>query len=376
MKIGIITITGEMNYGNSFQNYAVIKTLNRLGATAQTVITEYSLPEYFRLKKRGDFKLKPFLKSYGRIVLKYKMIIPFFFRKLKFRIFNLKYLNLSKKKNFELSPIDCNDYDLYVFGSDQIWNFSLDRMRSGIDYYTGDFSPNVKKIAYSASIGINYIPDECSEKVRENLNRFSAISVRENSGREILDTLLEKSVCVTVDPTLMLDCGEWLKIAKKPHFFGKNKRFILTYFLGEYSDEIIRFAKKIAQKYNCEIVDLCSEWSLLSKRDRKGYYSFSPNEFLWLVSNCEIMLTDSFHGSVFSMIFEKPFRCFERNQEGIADMSSRTQTLFNAFNIENWCVGDVSEDINNVFYKDYSNVNQILNQKRQEAYDYLKGALS
>ncbi|MGN1420910.1 MAG: polysaccharide pyruvyl transferase family protein [Eubacterium sp.] len=375
MKTGIITITGEMNYGNSFQNYAVVKVLENLGVSAETVKTEYGLSEYFRMKKQGNFKLKPFLKFYGRILIKHKMFISYLFRRLKFNFYNRRFLNLSKKRNFELSPVDSNKYDAYIFGSDQIWNFTLGRMCNSVEYFTGGFAPDVKKIAYSASIGVDYIPEKYIEKVRENLNDFSAISVREDKGKEILDPLLEKPVCVTVDPTLMLDKSEWQKISKKPNFFSKNKKFILTYFLGEYSDELIKYVKKTAEKLDCEIIDLCSEWSYSHKREKKKYYAFSPREFLWLIDNCQVMFTDSFHGSVFSIIMDKPFRCFERREDGIVNMSSRMDTLFSTFKINDWCVGDINESIDNILFKDYSNVQSILTEKREFAYDYLKGAL-
>lgn len=376
MKTGIITITGEMNYGNSFQNYAVIKVLENLGVSAETVKTEYSLPEFLKQKKLGIFESKNYLRFYGRIIIKQKIFVNYLIRLLKFKLYGYRHLNLSKKRNSEINPVNLENYDALVFGSDQIWNFTWGgRICNGIDFFTGGFAPDVKKIAYSASIGTDYIPEEYIEKVQKNLNNFSTISVREDKGKEILDPLLEKPVCVTVDPTLMLDKNEWQKIARKPHFFSKNKKFILTYFLGEYSDELIEYINKISEKLDCDIIDLCSEWSYSYKREKKRYFSFSPEEFLWLIDNCQIMFTDSFHGSVFSIIMEKPFRCFKRHQNGVANMSSRMDTLFNTFKINDWCVGDINESIDNILFKDYSNVQSILTEKREFAYDYLKGAL-
>lgn len=376
MNAGIITITGETNYGNSLQNYAVVKVLNKLNINARTVKTEYSLPEIIQLKKTGNLDLKHYIKFNVKLALVHKMLLYKIIRRGKFRRYNKKYINLSKKYTVETAPVCDNNYDIYVFGSDQIWNFNWGgRLCEGIEFFTGGFADGVKKVAYSASLGADTVPTEYVKTLAENLNDFSAISVREQKGVEILESIVDKKIHLTPDPTLMLEKREWLDIAKKPLFFNGNKKYVLTYFLGDYSQERIDYIQKIADSRNLEIVDLCGEWDFLKKRNKRSYYSFSPQEFIWLINNSEIMFTDSFHGCVFSILMNKNFRCFNRQVENEANMSSRMDTLFKMFGIENWCVADLNEKSEDVFFCNYSQVEETLNCERKKAYDYLKGAL-
>ena len=105
-----------------------------------------------------------------------------------------------------------------------------------------------------------------------------------------------------------------------------------------------------------------------------AHYMTTPDEFIWLVHHCQLMLTDSFHGSVFSILFGKPFRSFTRKDNNL-DMGSRLDTLFGSLGIDDWCRGSVQEDPDHIFYKDYASVPAVLERERQFALDYLKNAL-
>lgn len=367
MKVNVITITGESNYGNSLQNCAVINVLNNLGCDARTIKTEYE-PDFSKPCKKN-------LKIYTKLALKIKNY-HWYKRQVKFKKFSNKYLNKTSKTYSESLPLPVNDCDAIVFGSDQIWNFAaLERMKNGVSFYTGGFDFDGLKIAYSASLGANGIPADFCDTVSKNLSSFAAISVREQNAKSVVENLTDKSVAVTIDPTLMLDRSQWLKIAKKPKYVRKGERFILTYFLGAQPDSVKNFVASVSKKYNLRAISLQSEWTEQCDIADVDIYSTSPDEFLWLVANCDIMFTDSFHGSVFSIINDKPFRFFDRNTYYVGDMSSRLDTLFDKFKIGSWCRGNVDENIDNVFYKDYSNVNNTLSKERAYALSYLKNAL-
>lgn len=368
MKIGIITITGEANYGNSLQNYAVEQTLKKIGVHAKTLKTDCVPKNNFLSKNRIKTILKVILRR-GSYCRNYRL--------LRFSGFSNKYLEKSKELYSETLPQKKKmDYDYLCFGSDQIWNFTWGgKLCDGINFYTGGFSPDIPKIAYSASIGTDHIPEEYQQTFIQNVGKFKAISVREEKAKEILNELMDKEVVVTVDPTLMLDKAEWLKIADKPKYIKKKDKFVLTYFLGDLEDRVQNFINKAAEQNGLKIINLNNEWLPLDQIKNPSHMVTDPSEFVWLIANCAMMITDSFHGCVFSILMDKPFRCFDRVENGVESMSSRMDTLFSKFGISDWCRGDISEPIDNLFYKDYSNVQDVLEKERKFAFDYLKGAL-
>lgn len=363
MKAGIVTITGESNYGNRLQNYAVCTVLKKINVLSETFYDSGKLVS--RLKKS--------LKMIVKKMLGYKSYC-YSRRWQRFCHFDSKKINICNCNINLPNRLPQAKYDYIVCGSDQIWNFHFYKMKNCIKFFGGEFAPKEKRIAYSASIGSENIPDECTADFIRLVQEMKAISVREENARDVIKTLTGRDVPVTVDPTLMLNKSEWLEIAKKPKYVKKNERFILTYFLGEYSSEVEAYITKISKTYKLRVIDLYSEYMELSKIKNKDYFCTDPSEFIWLISNCELVMTDSFHGCVFSMIMDKPFRCFSR-MDSESNMSSRMDTLFKKFNVSDWCIGDINEDIEHVFYKDYSGFESTLKKEQDFAYDYLKGAL-
>lgn len=393
-KAGIVTITDGSNYGNNLQNYAVIQVLKKLGYDAYTIKTDYEYSffgQLFRKIKRfinssnsvgvsSDNALSsPVISNDSNTVQNYsktskiKSMLLTNYRAVRFSDFSNKYLCKSHEKCIEASPVINNEYDILVFGSDQIWNFTLNRIKNAPDYYCGNFAPQINKIAYSASVGVDYIPDEFKELFKNSVSKFNAISVREESGQAALSNLNLNSL-VTLDPTLMLDCDEWMKIAKKPKYIN-NKSFILTYFLGDVSSETETFISSISEKYNLDIVNLTMDWVAYSKINNKQHFVTSPSEFVWLVNHCDLVLTDSFHACAFSIIMDKPFRFFQRKQAGLEKMNSRIQTLAGKLCIDEWFVGDTTEPLENVFYKDYTKLKYNLDNEREFSLSYLENAL-
>ena len=190
-------------------------------------------------------------------------------------------------------------------------------------------------------------------------------------GAQIIQNLTGRSVPVVLDPTMLLTEQAWTALEKKPNYKVK-KQFLLTYFLGALSRERQAFIQNIADKYDLQWIALDSEW--VDKPQNSAHYMTTPDEFIWLVHHCQLMLTDSFHGSVFSILFGKPFRSFTREDNNL-DMGSRLDTLFGSLGIGDWCRGSVQEDPEHIFYKDYASVPAVLERERQFALDYLKNAL-
>lgn len=365
MKVGIITLTDVANYGQKLQNYALIHVLEKMNISAYTI--NHS-------QHNNDIAYKFYNKLKHTILFLLKDNRPARKRILKFNKFINKYLNVTSKT---INKIDCQDYDFFVCGSDQIWNLNFESVAYNWEIYFAQFAPEYKRIAFSASLGTNNIPEKYISKFVNGIKGMEAISVREDDSVQLIKDLTGREVICTADPTLLLKSCEWEKIASKPKSINKNDKYILTYFLGEESNDIVQFINRISSNNKLKIIKLFDDKNCSNKLTKyeEDYFSFSPDEFIWLVKNCEIMITDSFHGCVFSALFKKPFRWFSRNQKNMNNMDSRMYTLFKKLEIRDWCIGNCDEEIKNVFYSDYSNLENNLEIERKIATNYLKHSL-
>lgn len=342
MKIGIVTLIGKINYGNRLQNYAVQKILNH-----EKVITIDNDINYLSLILRKLKMLKIYIDP-KRERIRYK----------NFSLFD-KNINFSKKLYSVKSNLkNLNKYDYLIVGSDQVWNPEFGRL-SDLDLLKSVDSN--KRIAFSASFGIDDIPDEMKEKVGNELRKFRAISVREDRGKEIVEELTGRTdVEVLVDPTMLLSAYEWDKVSKKPRML-KSKKYILNYFLGDLSDEKKQEIERVAKENNCEIINLLDRTS--------PFYECGPSEFLYLEKHAFLICTDSFHSCVFAILYNRPFIIFDREQKNMVNMNSRIDTLINKFKLENRRFSKkITKDNLNC---DYKEAYKILEKERQKAKSFL-----
>ena len=344
----IITICDNNNYGNRLQNYALHKVLESIGVSNVTLYDE----KENTVKARVKFFIKNIVptKNINRL------------RRVSFEIFTRrniknKYVNLS-----ELQKLN-NEFDYFIVGSDQIWNYNFGH---ALDKDFLKFTQYHKTISYAPSFGISEIEDEWKEKIADGLNHIKYISVRENQGANIIKDLTGRDAQVVLDPTLLLSKNEWEEIQSKPEKMT-SKKYILTYFLGEKSIQLKNEINYIKNKYDLEVVNLCDI-------EDKEYYSCGPSEFLYLFNNSELVITDSFHACVFSIIFGKPFYVFDRNSKGMKSMNSRLDTLLSTFKQEQRKVNSL-ENIKDIFLCDYSETYKILREKQIESLSFLKNAL-
>ena len=163
---------------------------------------------------------------------------------------------------------------------------------------------------------------------------------------------------------MLLTADDWKTLEKKPKNFNE-KKYILTYFLGNISDERKCEIKKTADKYNCSVINLMDYNS--------KYYSCGPREFLWLERNAFLICTDSFHASVFSILFDKPFLVFKREQNGAENMMSRIDTLLSKMKLDSHVFdGKIDED---VLVHNYDNTYKIIEEERKKSFNYLERTL-
>lgn len=351
-KVGIITINDDDNYGNRLQNYATQEILKKMKFDCITIKNTPIL----NTKKNFVFRL---LKFFKKSIIKNKNAKNM--RKKEFSKFNQN-IRYNNRYITPYSKSINKQFDYFITGSDQVWNPNNARLRE-VDLL--EFAIPSKRIAFSASFGISQLPDNKKEITANALKQFKAISVREDAGKEIIEKIIDRNdVEVLIDPTMMLVAEEWNNVAKKPNQL-KNDRYILNYFLGELQEEWNQEINKIANKYNCEVINILDKNSL--------FYETGPSEFLYLERNAFLVCTDSFHSSVFSIIYDTPFIVFERKQKDVVSMNSRIDTLLSKFNLQSRKFNGV---ITNEQLKcDYTKVKEILEKEKEKSIIFLKKAL-
>lgn len=386
-RIGIVTITKGTNYGNKLQNYALVYLLKKMGYQPYTIndttekgfadsIEDGSLEKKLNakyiqdvIKARMQYKYHKKNASDGvvRCIFREKKMKSIFLRAEElrnnnFQKFSSKYLNyadftLSATQIVKMSELE--KFDAFICGSDQVWNPMYQDV-SKIRFLT--FAPVDKRIALSPSFGVEKIP-ELRKKIYEKwLNEIKFLSVREESGAKIIKKLTGKSVPVLIDPTLMLSAEEWDEIAKKPEKFEKSN-YLLTYFLGYKSKAYEKKIKEIAHTNGYEIVDL-------GEIAKTEFYPYGPAEFLWLIKHAEYVCTDSFHGTVFSIIYKKKFVTFSREENGFGN-DNRVMTLLKKLNLKSTLWSENKKE-----NWDYTHIDELLNIEKNKFYEFLYKSLN
>lgn len=368
MKIAIITITNGANYGNRLQNYALQNTLVELGHEVQTIQMKTS-KEFF-CKNAVIFHLKRFVKR----IVRGESNKNYHFRKIKFDAFNERYVCLSRyalKCSKAPTKIE-SDYDLFVFGSDQIWNPRIPLIKESIEGYLGEFVTSKKKVAYAASIATDDIPETYIPLFAKALPKFEQITVREESGYTIMSNMFGIDAPVVLDPTMLLDADVWRRIENKPSYMGKE-RFIVTYFLSGRNETISDYIQRVASLYGVDrVINLDFEFLNDKQIENSDYFATDPCEFLWLIDNAECVLTDSYHGSVFSVLFHKPFTVFERHAvDKDNNMVSRLYTLLNRFELEEQ-IDSVGSPSKRPYFPEGEAVDKIIATERNASIEILK----
>lgn len=368
MKIGVVTLFSAYNwdnYGGALQNYALVNYLRKLGHEVYSVVffhrvTEYPLYDKFnrflytewgiRLRRKGKILVPQYIGIQKKRNTAFNQFVKKYIPRKYYRI-----LDENSYKKVE------KDYDLFVVGSDQVWNTYFALKKDTYKDYLLTFVPDEKRISYAASIGTSTINKDWEEIFKNELRKFKAISVREASGKKILKELMGIEAEELVDPTLLVTSEEWKKIERKPRFLDKKERYMITYFLGNKTEDTQNKIRVIAEKNNLKI------YNLYDKKMEK-LYKLGPCEFIYMIGHAEIVMTDSFHACVFSFLFERPFLVFQRKDKA-ENMQSRIENFLEKFNLQRKSAETQGE--NNLFECDYSNGKQVLCEEKKRAEEFL-----
>ena len=359
MKIRTLTSHNVYNYGASLQAFALMKYLKKKGNEVE--IIDY-MPEYRKgrynfwfIDPRFKWRKYKLLRLCACILLFPKRFYTYK-RKASFDTFTKNYLSLTDRYESlkELENVKWNA-DLFIVGSDQVWNSYHETGKDPANYLS--FVPEgIRKVSYAASFGTDRIKEGFENIVKDNLKSFSFISVREKQGVDILRKLGFKAV-LNLDPVFLLDRDEWDELESKN---GHDEKYILVYDFAN-NEMIKNFAIEYSRKHSLKIYSLND--FVPHRYADKNINNAGPREFLNLIKNAECFVSNSFHGTAFSIIFNKQFFVFNRKDA----VNSRMQSLLSLIGLEDRIVNNYTEfsKMDNVI--NYDGVNTKLQSERKHS---------
>lgn len=304
------------NFGAVLQGYALYTILTKKNYKVN--IQRYIGGKFGKESKKKDKIRKLFIYSffelYSKILFRIAKIL--YKKNIKkqqelFQKFQDEFLTFysGKRKNWEELYKDSPKADIYICGSDQIWNPFFKNGYNDPGYFLKFAAKN--KISYAPSFGVSDIPLTAQLTLKDYLESFDFISVREEAGANIIKKYAQKDVEVVLDPTLLLEEKEWEKIAKLP--FNMPQNYILCYRFGN-SKETSEKIKKIQEILKLPVVILPLSGVSYIDRNNIKCFEAGPREFIGLIKNADLVCTDSFHATVFSVLMETPFITFLRDE--------------------------------------------------------------
>ena len=365
-KILITTFNKAYNYGAQLQEYALQKTINNSNVNCE--VLNYSDPEinkHYTLFGIGTGNIKT---KIIRIIKNFVFLNKNIKRKKNFQCFEKKYIKYTYKKYTEKTiKKEKIQKDIYITGSDQVWNPEITGGLS--DVYTLNFgNDNIKRISYAASIGNEKNVQKYKKEYQKKLSGLDKISVREESAKKELEKIFpEKNIEVVLDPTLLLNKEEWeVEINNiKP----EKEKYILAYIVEE-NEEHTKIVNELSQKTNIKIISF--ERKKRYNQILRSAYTDGPLEFIKLIKNAEYIVATSFHATVFSIIFNKKFWIVPHKTTG-----SRVTDLLKKLGISNRAVNTIDEfkerDYNEEI--DYERVNKKLEEERKKSIKWLMDAI-
>jgi len=350
MVIRTITCHHAFNHGAMLQAYALAHYLQSLGHDVKVI--DYS-PYYMPGNPEVDFKWVPErFDLYGVRTLyqlaKYRQNKLIQKRHNALESFFLKHIPVTSKRYYTIDELrkDPPVADMYIAGSDQIWNTTFPNGKDAAFYL--DFGSPKRKISYAASFATRELEPETEGFVKHQLKNFDAISVREQSGQRLLSSLRVDGQLV-VDPVFLLDREHWDQFDTDSNEL--KEEYILTYDFEPKKSAIRSIAKRLASYYGCKIYTVTSAPSIFRYAD-KSYLECGPDMFVKLIKHARCVVSNSFHGTAFSMIYGKNF--FVVNRED--GLNERMRDLLSRYNLYDRLIDNSVSDDNLLMDINYDSV--------------------
>lgn len=369
MRIGIYTLPLNFNYGGILQAYALQTVLKRMGH--ESIVLDRPLFPFTKIKWYSRLTLRNLYRKYVQHEIPYISLPKYLYETYNITTqytepFITKYINRLKVNDY--SKLSQDDYDVVLCGSDQVWRRCFQLNKKSIYNAFIDFAKNwnVKRLSYAASFGVDYweySPEE-TEKCRELIALFDAISVRETSGVDLCSSYLGVNAVHVLDPTLLIDASDYinqLKILETP----KSPGDMLVYILDENENKHVILSRiESLTGLKRFVVNSKAENYEAPLEDR-----IQPPVESWLRGfyDAKLVLTDSFHACVFSILFKKQFYVIANKNRGLA----RIESLLKQLNLEDRIVDEQSMNVLNKSI-DYDSVFQKLEVLRYNSFKFLK----
>ncbi len=378
LRIGIVTILKTNNYGAELQAFALQEKLTGLGFEAEIIdYLFYKNREFISTKKSKPFvnigfkkKFKEFLNPYVEGLKSFPHRVGKKAREARFLDFHKTHTRFSTQTFHSIDELYKSElvYDIFLVGSDQVWNpYSY----VNLEPYFLTFAPAEKrKISYASSFGVSSLPSEAHATYRECLNNLDQISVREAEGVKLVKELTDRDATHVLDPTLLLERQVWGKVAINPNSI---KPYLLLYVLTD-SPYATKLAKRVADDLGLDLVRICKDATRQDKDDSiQNIIDAGPAEFVGLFLNASFVLTNSFHGTAFSVNFGKPFYTVLPKHK---PNNSRQEGLLSSLKLEDRLVkeGDVFPEKKR-HSLDFTESSRLMDERRRQSIDWLVKAI-
>lgn len=366
MKIKIITCHDVYNVGASLQAYAFSAYLKKLNQQVEIINYKPKYLEHFELFGSVPNKYnKPIVrKVYHAAKFPGRLRARLSKRKREYDNFTEKYLPLTAKRYNNINELmdDPPEADIYFAGSDQIWNTQFENGKDPSFYLC--FAPKGSvKASYAASFSVDKIADEYKSKISKWLSDFDFVSVRESSGVDIVNSLGIRNALQTIDPVFLLNAKEWQSLEKEINI---SEKYIVLYDF-DMNSEIVEFARKVSNILNCKIYSV-----LPSKAADRSFSQEGPNAFLYLIRNAEFVISNSFHATAFSLIFNRPFVVFNRKDS----INTRMRDLLSGLKMSDRIISNIdTNDLNFLKDPNYSEAQGLIDLQIQKSEQFINSVL-
>ena len=370
-EICVVTWYDSVNFGTCLQAYALSKTLKDLGYFPYICNNH----KYFYGIRHPIYTMSNIIfKLYGLRKEKNDFLNA---RKEKNYYFAKKNNNIFIVNNREEYYEKINSTNVFITGSDQIWNPNMVTPPFLLAMIA--YRKDVKRIAYGSSIGTDIIPPNKKRMFKKYLSLFDSIGVRERNAVVEIEKIVKHTIQIrqVLDPTFLVEPQIYIDLANQSSGFKclSSENYIICYFVGKaniYKENIHRFASE----HNCKVLNIVGE-TIEKLECAINLFDVGVEDFLWLLINAKYVVSDSFHASVFSLLFQKQFLIFKRfKYDDIHSQNSRIYDLFTILNIPERLVDEYDNLERLLQCIDYQRINQILKNLIVESKIFLKDNIS
>lgn len=371
-KIALVAPYKQYNYGTVLQAYALQRKIEEQGIDVEYLQYTRNITPIW---KRPLLLIRDVFRSFvpKRPVYTARGLDDYSFFRLPefspfvkgFEHFIKDRIKMSKILYNPVSLKNCREYDAYMVGSDQTWGSM--RLRPRNPYFLDPVSDKYPKLSYAPSIGTTHIPQDFLDTLTVKLARFKALSCREKSNCDLLKDKLGRDVAYVLDPTMLLKAEDWDRIAGPVRDENIDQKYILCYILGE-KECISNFAETLGKRKNLPVIYIVTRPKYLKK---ENHLFATPESFLSLIRSADTVVTDSFHGTAFSLNYNVQFYSFAKREDvGDVNDNDRVLEFLHTLNLDNRFKqdDDLSCEEENI---DYSEVNRVLEDYRRSSNNYL-----